>query len=221
MEIYEALYTTRAMRRMKSDPIPADVVGRILDAGLRAPTGGNAQDWRFMVVTDRDKIAALAPLYKAGLMELFGGHYAEANAQVRAATAAGNADARTKQVARVLDSSEHLAEHFHEAPMLVFGFTQTNSNPGSIWPALWSMCLAARAEGVGSTVTTVLNMFAPRESNDILGIPADEKWIQHGCLPMGYPTGSWGIPSRKPINKVVFLDTWGSPAPFPAPDKPF
>ena len=206
---------------MTADPIPAEVIGRILDAGLRAPTGGNAQDWRFMTVTDPVKIQALGVHYKAALGQLFAGHYKAANDEVRAAVAQGATDKRVQQVARVLNSSEYLAEHFGEAPLLVFGFSQTNQNPGSIWPALWSMCLAARAEGVGSTVTTVLGSFCPKETADILGIDATEKWIQHACIPMGYPTGRWGVPDRKPINKVVFHDSWGSPAPFLAPDQPY
>ena len=221
MNVYEALYTTRAMRRMTSDPVPADVIGRILDAGLRAPTGGNAQDWRFMTVTDRTKIEALAVHYKAALGALFQGHYKSANDEVRAAVASGSADRRVQQVARVLNSSEHLAEHFGESPLLVFGFSQTTQSPGSIWPALWSMCLAARAEGVGSTVTTVLGAFAPKETGAILGVPADEKWVQHACIPMGYPSGRWGVPERKPIAKVCFHDTWGSAATFRAPDTAF
>jgi nitroreductase len=220
MDIYEALYTTRAMRRMTADAVPHDVIGRILDAGLRAPTGGNAQDWRFVAVTDPDKIQALGVHYKAALGRLFEGHYKAANEEVRAAVAAGATDRRVQQVARVLNSSEHLAEHFGEAPLLVFGFSQTAGNPGSVWPALWSMCLAARAEGVGSTVTTVLGTFAADETAQILGIPAGEKWIQHACLPMGYPTGRWGIPDRKPISKVCFHDSWGSPAGFPIPTSP-
>ena len=221
MDVYEALYTTRAMRRMTAQPVPEVVVGRILDAGLRAPTGGNAQDWRFMTVTDRSKIQAIGAHYKAALTQLFATHYKAANDEVRAAVASGSTDRRTQQVVRVLNSSEHLAEHFGESPLLVFGFSQTNLNPGSIWPALWSMCLAARAEGVGSTVTTVLGAFAAKETAAILGIPEGEPWIQHACIPMGYPTGRWGVPDRKPIAKVVFHDTWGSPAPFEAPTEPY
>ncbi len=221
MELHEALYTTRAMRRLSSEPVPHDVIGRILDAGIRAPTGGNAQDWRFVAVTDPDKIGALAPMYREGLAKLFGGHYAKSNAEVRAAVASGNVDARTQQVVRVLNSTEHLAEHFHEVPLLVFGFSQTDQNPGSIWPALWSMCLAARAEGIGSTITTILNMYYAKEAGEILGVPTGEKWFMHGCLPMGYPTGKWGVPSRKPINKVCFHDTWGTPVPFEPPTKAF
>lgn len=218
MDIHEALYTTRAMRRLSTEPVPADAIGRILDAGLRAPTGGNAQDWRFVAVTDRAKIEALAAMYRDGLAKLFGGHYAKSNAEVRAAVAAGQDDARTRQVVRVLNSTEHLAEHFHEVPLLMFGFTQTNQNPGSIWPALWSMCLAARAEGVGSTITTILGMFSHDESNGILGVPSGEGWIQHGCLPMGFPLGKWGVPARKPIGKVCFHDNWGAAASFPTPE---
>ena len=217
MDLHDALYTTRAMRRLKRDPVPGEVIARIVDAGIRAPTGGNAQDWRFVTVTDPAVISRIAPHYQRGLGILFGGHYKDANEQVRAAVAAGGADQRTQQVARVLNSSEHLSEHFAEVPLLVFGFTQTADNPGSIWPSLWSMCLAARAEGVGSTVTTVLNMYAHNEVNEILGVPSGKGWIQHGCLPMGYPLGKWGIPSRKPLEKVCYENEWGAVPSFNSP----
>lgn len=217
MDVYEALYTTRAMRRLSADPVPTATIARIVDAGLRAPTGGNAQDWRFLTVTNPDVIARLGELYKEALGQLFGGHYKASNDQVKAALAAGSADKRTQQVARVLNSSEHLAEHFHEVPLLVFGFSKSKDNPGSIWPALWSMCLAARAEGVGSTVTTVLGSFHHHESNAILGVPEGEGWVQHACLPMGHPTGRWGVPDRKPLEKVAFHDQWGSLPPYVTP----
>ncbi len=217
MDIYEALYTTRAMRRLKPDPVPEEVIGRIIDAGVRAPTGGNAQDWRFLTVTDPSIIASLADHYQKGLAILFGGHYKEANAAVRKALADGATDRRTLQVARVLNSTEHLAAHFSDVPLLIFGFSQTNENPGSIWPALWSMCLAARADGVGSTVTTVLGMYSHDEVNDMLGVPKGEGWIQHGCLPMGYPLGKWGVPVRKPLEKVVFHNQWGTTPPYQGP----
>jgi nitroreductase len=217
MELHEALYTTRAMRRLKPDPVPGEVIARIVDAGIRAPTGGNAQDWRFITVTDPALIARIAPHYKSGLEILFGGHYKEANDQVRAAVASGSTDRRTQQVVRVLNSSEHLAEHFGEVPLLIFGFSQSAANPGSIWPALWSMCLAARAEGVGSTVTTVLNMYSHDEVNGMLGVPAGKGWIQHACLPMGYPLGKWGVPDRKPLEKVCFENEWGTTPTFTSP----
>lgn len=220
MELYEALYTTRAMRRLRKDPVSDDVLARILDAGIRAPTGGNAQDWRFVAVRDRDVIEALAPHYQRGLGILFGGHYKASNDAIKQALAEGAADRRTLQVARVLNSTEHLAEHFADVPLLVFGFSQTDQNPGSIWPSLWSMCLAARAEGIGSTVTTVLSMYAHDESNEILGVPKDKGWIQHACIPMGYPTGSWGVPDRKPIEKVVFHNQWGTALPVASPPRP-
>src|ERR1700735_406709 len=71
MDIYEALYTTRAMRRVKPDPIPLEVQARILDAAVRAPSGGNQQNWRFLLLDDQDKKAALAPLYQHAMAQLW------------------------------------------------------------------------------------------------------------------------------------------------------
>ena len=215
--VHEVLYTTRAMRRLKPDPVPGDVIARIVDAGIRAPTGGNSQDWRFMVVTDKDKIAAIAPYYQEGLTQLFGGHYKDANEATRAAVAAGSTDRKAVQIAKVLNSSEHLAAHFADVPLLIFGFTTSKDNSSSMWPAMWNLCLAARAEGVGSTVTTILEMFARQEVDDILGVPADSGFHRHGCLPMGYPTGKWGVPDRKPATKVVYQDQWGTAPAWASP----
>ncbi len=63
MDLYEALYTTRAMRRVRPDPIPDHVVASMLDAAIRAPSGSNAQSWRWLTVTDRDTLAAMGRLY--------------------------------------------------------------------------------------------------------------------------------------------------------------
>ena len=64
MDVLEALYTTRAMRRVKDEPVPEDVIALILDAAVRAPSGGNQQNWQFLVVDDRAVREQLAPIYR-------------------------------------------------------------------------------------------------------------------------------------------------------------
>ncbi len=212
MDLLEALYTTRAMRRVTSDPIPADVQAEILDAAIRAPSGGNSQNWRFLLVDDADVIGRLAPLYKAGIESLWTTIYAE-----RVAWASEDpADPERAAFLRVQRSAQWAADHFDTYPLLLFGFAQHDPTGGSIYPALWSAQLAARGRGVGSTLTVVL-MFHNDEVLDILGVPTDEGWIQAGCVPFGYPTGTWGVAERRPVHEVAYRNRWGEPVGFEVP----
>ena len=195
MEITEALYTTRSMRRMKPDPIPYDVQARILDAAIRAPTIG--QDWRFIVVDDPTIKAQLAPIYTKAWKRLLDGY----GVNIEDLLKADNPMARTAR------SGLHLADHFAEAPLVLIGFGRTREGSG-IYPAVWSAMLAARAEGIGSTLTGVLQTFYPDEVCEILGVPKDEGWFIHGVVPMGYPTGRWGVAPRKPVHEVAARNSW-------------
>jgi hypothetical protein len=131
MDLREALYTTRAMRRVTTEPIPSDVQQRILDAAVRAPSGGNAQNWRFLLVDDPAVRADLAPLYRACLTDLWGSYYAP-----RIEAAAANPDSEeSKQFLRIKASADHLADHFADVPLLLFGFAQHDPSGGSIFPA--------------------------------------------------------------------------------------
>src|SRR3954465_995175 len=105
MDVYEALYTTRAMRRVRPDPIPADVQAKIMDAAVRAPSGGNAQGWRFLLVDDAEAKAKIAPLYRDSLGKLWTTIYADR-------IAAANADPESPdgaQMLRIQRSAQHLA----------------------------------------------------------------------------------------------------------------
>src|SRR5688572_3373155 len=110
MDVHEALYTTRAMRRVRPDPIPEDVQQRILDAAIRAPSGGNAQGWRFLLVDDQEVMDQLGPIYRRCLGILWESIYAD-----RVAAAAADPDSETsKQFVRIRHSAQHLADHFEE-----------------------------------------------------------------------------------------------------------
>src|SRR5580704_13421667 len=146
MELHEALYTTRAMRRVRKDPIPLDVQARILDAAIRAPSGGNRQNWRFLLVDDSEKKAALAPLYQHAIGELWRVVY-----EPQLDAAAANPEApESIQILKVQRSAQWLADHFEDVPLYLFPFSQHDPTGGSIYPAVWNAMLAARAEGVGS-----------------------------------------------------------------------
>jgi nitroreductase len=206
MDIHEALYTTRAMRRCKPDPIPHDVQARILDAAIRAPSGGNSQNWRFMLVDDADKKAALAPLYQHAMGELWKTVY---KSQIDAAHANPD-DPASISMLKVQRSAQWLADNFEAVPLFLFPFAQHDPTGSSIYPAVWNAMLAARAEGVGSCITALLQFFHPQETFEILGVPTDQGWILSGTISFGYPTGTWGVAQRIPVQKVSYRNTWGS-----------
>jgi nitroreductase len=202
VDVREALYTTRAMRRLAPDPIPDDVLLRILDAAIRAPSAGNEHRFRFLVVKDPATKKAFQALYREVFDELNETRYAAMAQAVRTGMA-------TPGQVRVSNSAAHLADHLHEAPVLLF----TLGRPGeesSVFPAVWSACLAARAEGIGSTVTTMLKS-RRAESEALLGLPEDCEYQMTAMLPLGRPTGRWGVAERRPLQEMVYLERWGRP----------
>jgi len=210
MDIFEALYTTRAMRRVKPDPVPLEVQAQIIDAAIRAPSGGNSQSWRFLLVDDREVIAKLAPLYHDSVEKLWSTVYVD---RVNAANAEPTApDSITMH--QMMSSVQWMADQFSEIPLLLFGFVRGDSSGGSIWPAVWSAQLAARAHGVGSAPTSILGFLHPDATFDILGVPRDKHWTMAAMVSFGYPTGVWGIAKRRPAHEVSYRNRWGSPVGF-------
>jgi nitroreductase len=210
MDVYEALYTTRAMRRVRPDPIPLPVQARILDAAIRAPSGGNSQNWRFLLADDPGVIGRIGPLYRHAIDQLWKTVYAD-----RLAAAEANPDAAESiELLKVQRSAQWLADHFEQVPLFLFGFVLADPTGGSIFPAIWSAQLAARAEGVGSSLTAVLGFFHPNEVFEILQVPQDEGWVMAGCVSFGYPTGRWGIAPRRPIDEVSYRNRWGTSVDF-------
>jgi nitroreductase len=206
MDVREALYTTRAMRRVKPDPIPAEVQARILDAAIRAPSGGNAQGWRFLLIDDPQIKGELGPLYRDAIGKLWETAYAEPLARARAA----QDDPDSAALLKVQASAQHLADHFEQVPLFLAAFSRGDPTGGSIYPAVWSAQLAARAEGVGSALTSVLGFFHGAEVNHILGVPADKGWTMYCLVSFGYPTGRWGVAPRRPVHEVAYRNTWGT-----------
>jgi nitroreductase len=192
MDVWEALYTTRAMRRLKPEPIPPEVIARIVDAGVRAPSPGSDEPGRFVVVTDRKVMADLGALWqitRAALLE-----------------AVPNLYATPAQAA----SSQYLNDHFADVPLAVFGYGPKAVGAANFVPALWSMCLAARAQGVGSVFTTLFTQ-CEAQVNDLLGVPVDADVRLIAVIPMGYPKGKWDIAPRRGGHEVSFDNRWGTP----------
>ncbi len=207
VDILEALYTTRAMRRVKPDPIPGDAQARILDAAIRAPSGGNTQGWRFLLVDDPEVKAGLGPLYRESLAQLWATAY---QARLEAAQASPDSPNSVETV-RMVRSAQHLADHFEDVPLFLFAFTRNDRSGGSIFPAVWSAMLAARGLGIGSALTSVLGALRGPETMAVLGVPADMGWVNACCVSFGYPTGRWGTAARRPVHEVTFRNRWGTP----------
>ena len=201
------LTTTRAVRRRLDlgRPVPREVVLECLQIAIQAPSGGNSQPWCWLVVDDPEGRAGLADLYRKGYAP-----YIEA--QKEAVRAAGG-----EGLARILDSSDHLAAHLEEVPVHVIpcllarlperpSTADTAGFYGSVLPAVWSFMLALRSRGLGSAFTT-LHLLHEREAAELLGIP--ETVTQVALLPVAYTVGTDFRPAdRRPVGDVTYWNGW-------------
>jgi nitroreductase len=200
IDILDAIATTRSMRRLKTDPIPNDVLQAILEAAVRAPSGSNRQTWSFIVIRDPDIKKQVQELYHAAAQTYFA--LGEASNQ----SLPGD---QQQTATRVRSSASHLAEHMHEAPVLIMCCiegTESFTLGSSIYPAVQNLMLAARAFGVGSTLTTI-HRGRDADVKKLLDIPDDVHTA--ALIPLGYPRGRWGVAKRKPLDEVVFAEQYG------------
>jgi nitroreductase len=206
-DVWEVLYTTRAIRRLRPDPIPDAIVHRLLDAAIRAPSGGNQQSWRFIVIRDQATKEKLGELYRASIQALFASGYGQTPAGVTLTPEQEEAAARMRK------SAAYLGEHFARVPLYVMGCIRAGKDAGitagaSIYPAIWSLQLAARALGIGSTLTTVHRM-RDAEVRELLGLP--EGYETAALVPLGYPRGTFAVGPRQPLETVSYSERWGTP----------
>jgi nitroreductase len=204
-DIFEAIHTCRAMRRLKPDPIPDELVIKILRAGQAAASGGNTQRWKFLVLKDPAKKKAVQVYYKKLFDEVVGPRYASSPPPP-----GSDPEKYKRQHAAV----EYLTDHYHEAPVWIVACLE-GENPNrtagaSIYPAVQNMLLAARALGLGSTLTTRHTGYE-KEVDAAMGIPPGYK--SYAILPLGYPMGNFGPLGRGPLSEVAYLDEWGKPFP--------
>ena len=206
-DLFEIIATTRSMRRLKPDPVPPELIRKILEAGTAAPSGGNMQRWRFLVVTDPKVKGTAGGYYKRAWDEYVGPTY-------RSGTPAPGTDPH--RFARMLDAAQYLADHIHEAPVWIIACLEGAGVHGvpihwsgsSIYPAVQNMLLAARALGLGATLTTLFLRYE-QEVAAALGLPEGVKC--YALLPIGYPMGRFGPVQRVPLAEVVYRDRWGQP----------
>ncbi len=197
MDVFEVINTTRAMRRLKPEPVPDDLIWKLMGAAIRAPSGGNRQPWGFIVVRDEDTKKKIAGWY----LDAWNKSYA----MMKHAATADPAGARTYA------SADHLANHLAEAPVLIIAAVRSGdvgtSPAGSyIYPAVQNLMLAARALGLGTTLTT-LHRAHESEVKELLGIPDDIETM--ALIPIGWPEGKFGSGPRRPVEEVTHWETWG------------
>ena len=196
MDVFEAIWTTRAMRRLDS---ARDVEERdlllILEAAGKAPSGGNSQPVRWLVVRDANLRRRVGETYRAQarptLLETYGA-----------------AAATDPSVERMLASALHLADHLGEAPVLLVACAPADQVrvEGSVYPAIQNLMLAARALGLGTTLTA-MHRDDEGALKTLLGIPDDVRTF--AIIPVGHPTGRWGEARRRPVREVTYWDRWG------------
>ena len=201
------LSTTRAVRRRLDleRPVEREVLLDCIRLSQQAPTASNTQKWRWMVVLDADKRAAVAEIYARG-----GQFLDQARAQI---------DPEDKQTHRVYDSAGWLIDHLAQVPAMVIPCLEGRlpdgaplgmaaATFGSIFPALWSFQLALRSRGLGSTLTTI-HLFFEQEVAKILGIPDDV--MQVALLPVGYTKGTdFKLAVRPAPETITSFDAWGA-----------
>jgi nitroreductase len=203
LPILEALHSTPARRYLSTEPISDEVVRALLDAAVRGPNGGNTQRWAWIVVRDPAIKARVAEFYREGWENSYGKHRDVILGRPDSADGAGPANFR---------AGDHLAAHLEEAPLWVFPVLlgaagSTNPRLGaSIYGAVQPLMLAARAYGIGATLTT-LYMGHEAEVRELLGLPEDA--LTMALIPLGYPSrGRWAQPKRRPLDTVVFQDRY-------------
>ena len=215
-DLYDVMSTLRAVRRLRPDAIPADVLDRVLQAACWAPTGGNMQPWRIIVVRSPEHKQALAEVYAPEWKTYteFGRRRAERQQMPEADRA---------KLERTLAAGDHLAEHLAEAPVILLfiadpammAITDKNLDRismvggGSVYTAVQNAMLACAAEGLGCTLTT-LHCIREPEVKAALSIP--ESWATLAMVPIGYPVGRGHGPiTRRPPAELVYDDTFGAP----------
>ena len=214
IDLFEAASTTRAVRRLRPDPIPEATLARVLRAATWAPSGGNLQPWHVIAVRDSTKKEALAQLYR----ELWSDYASARRAMMEPLPETVRAPAE-----RALQAGDHLATHMGAVPVInVFCFHPerlhvTDLEQGrlsvvggaSLYPAVQNFLLACRAEGLGCVLTTLL-CEREKQVRELLEIP--EPWATSAFVPIGWPVaGGHGSLSRRPLEQVAFADRFGEP----------
>lgn len=207
------LTTTRAVRRRLdlTRPVEPELIRQCIEVAVQAPSGGNAQTWHWIVVTDGEQRRALASLYRRGWDEY----------RSRPLPSSAPTPDQDPTQARVATSAQYLADHLQEVPVMVVPCVRSRDAAaddlqnasgmfGSIYPAVWSLLLAGRARGLGGTITT-LHLIHAAEAAELLSVP--DGWLQVALVPMAHTLGDDFRPApRRDLDALVSWDRWARPA---------
>jgi nitroreductase len=184
--------------------VPDELIRKILEAGVAAANGGNRQTWRFLVLKDRAIKERVQHFYKRAFDEVVGPRYRNS---------APPPGVTPERYMRQHSAVEYLTDHFHEAPVWIVACldegtsTPTRSSGASIYPAVQNMLLAARALGLGATLTT-RHLLYESEVEAAMGLPPGVH--SYAILPIGYPMGRFGPVGRGSLADFVYEDRWGN-----------
>ena len=195
--LFEAIYSQRAIREFKPDPVPDELVHKLIEAATKAPSGGNRQPWKFLVIWDPELKRRIGEYYRRAYEAAYGG-----------------STGGTLQPA-IRRSATSLAESMHQVPLLILaciehdGSAPATGRGGSIFPAVQNILLAARGLGLGSVLTSLHRRYES-QIKELLGIPENVETV--ALLPIGYPApGSrYGPTTRQPVAEVAYRDRWGA-----------
>ena len=208
-DFFDLVGNVRAMRRLKTDPVPLSLIRKVLDAGVKAPSGQNLQPWSFVLIENAERKRWFADHYREAIESRF--------KWSREEVAAGEA-----QIHRELRAVLHQVDHLHEAPyiLLVCGKRDwpfkvapedrvglAPPNYGAVYPCVQNILLACRSVGLGAALTTMHQVFED-ELHAYFGIPDDFGVVV--TMPIGWPMGNFGPVRRKPAADVTYFDSWGA-----------
>jgi nitroreductase len=225
LDVFEAIHTARAVRRFKPDPVPEALITQVLDAAIRAPSAGNAQNWAFVVVRDPEQRGKLGAIYRKA-SDIASAMYAARGRPPHLSEA---------QFGRLMSSGAFLWDHMGEAPVILVPCQTQPKLPApealapdmraryadeqryverirgaSIYPAVQNLILACRAVGLGTTITTN-HIRCEDEVKAVLGLPDDVATF--ALMPIGYPLEPFGRVTRRPVAEVTHADRWARPWP--------
>ncbi len=191
MSLGDAIYSLRAIRRLRPDSIPDDDLWTILDAARQAPNGSNQQDWHFVVMRDPEVKRKFGAIYRKAwwAKRNDGGYF------------------KPEDLPGHFKSPMGLADVIGEAPAIVLVCATSPGFRESVIPATQNLLLSARTLGIGGTITS-LHASVADDVRELLGIPESVDVVY--CVPLGYPKGNFGPVTRKPLAEVVSVDAWGN-----------
>jgi len=206
LSFFDLVYNVRAMRRIKIDPVPIELMMKVLNAGVQAPSGQNLQPWKFVLISDAEKKLWFAQRYAQAIESRF---------------KFSRDDPRAKPPGKQLKALYYQMDHMHEYPYLLlvcgkrdwpFKVAEEDRvglappNYGAVYPCVQNILLACRAVGLGAALTTMHQVFED-ELHQYFGIP-DEFGVVV-TIPIGWPMGKFGPMTRIPAEDLTFIDRWG------------